>query len=125
MPASLTVDDLEEATRSLSLAELDRLLEHLVVLRARRRAPVLPRTEEELLEAMEGCIPRDLLPARDRLVALSHRRALRGPERDELLRLTNAIETAEAERIGFLARLAQLRGVSVEAVAEQLGLPRP
>ena len=55
---------------------------------------------------------------------MARRRAgiLTGGDHQELLRLTDAAEALQAERVRDLAELARLRGTSLDALVEELGL---
>lgn len=47
-------------------------------------------------------------------------------EHEELLRLTDAAEALQAERVRHLAELARIRGTTLDALVEELGLqPAP
>ena len=82
----------------------------------------LSDAEADLLQRIAAAVPAAIRQQRQKLHALSQQRGLTDEERDQYLRLTDQIETAEAERIELLSQLAALRGTSIPDVARQLGL---
>ena len=46
-------------------------------------------------------------------------------EHQELVSINNEIETAHAERLGYVGELAQLRGKSLERMMKDLGMVSP
>jgi hypothetical protein len=118
----MTADHLEEAAQTLSPADFDALVDRLITLRARRRVAALSDRETDLLKRISAAVPLNLRQQRQTLYDLSQTRRLTDDERAEFLRLTNAIENAEAARIPLLGKLAALRGVSLPEIARQLGL---
>ena len=120
MPAA-TLHILEEA-KELPVRELDRLIASLAALRAHKIATPISEREEELLEDISTVVP---LTLRNRWIALleaQQERDLSEQERTQLIFLADAVEAKEAERAELLAELARLRGVSIFALVEQLGL---
>jgi hypothetical protein len=91
-------------------------------LRAERGAPVLPAAESELLLKINRPIPDDLQRRYDELIARRDARTLTPEEHEELLGLTDQVELLEADRMGHLIELAQLRQIPLEALMKQLGL---
>lgn len=125
LEAQVSPDELVKAADQLPLAELDRFVSQILALRARRAVASLPADEAELLVAINRGVPDDV---RSRLDELGQRRddeALTPPEHEELLRLIARVEELEAERVDHLARLARLRGVSITALMESLGIRGP
>lgn len=89
------------------------------------RVPSLSPDETELLQAINRGVPGEV---RERFEALVERReegTLTPDEHAELLRLTDEIEAEDARRAERLARLARLRGVSLAAVMDDLGIHAP
>jgi hypothetical protein len=70
-------------------------------------------------------LPREI---ESRYKALARKRdaeSLTPVEYQELLRLTDRVERFEVQRLEALARLAQLRGLSLKALIKALGLQSP
>jgi hypothetical protein len=59
------------------------------------------------------------------LIAKRHATTLTAEEQGELIRLTDAIELANAARIAAAAELAQLRHTTLDALLRELGLVAP
>ncbi len=57
--------------------------------------------------------------AKRRSETLSH------AEHEELLSLTDDVEKWQAERVGYLVRLAELRGLSLTDLMDDLGIEPP
>ena len=123
--ASVSPDDLLRAADQLAPAELERCASQVVALAAHRRAPSLSHDETELLQAINQGIPQEI---RDRYAALIARRregTLKPEEHGELVRLGDEVEVMDARRAEHLARLAHVRGVSLDEVMESLGIRAP
>lgn len=108
----------------LDLPELERFASDVNSLVARRKAPALPRREARLLQKINQGIP-----AADwqRYTTLNNKlldESLAPAEHDELLRLVDAIEEADAERLAALIELAQLRDTTLDTLMDQLGIRR-
>jgi len=116
---------LVRAAESLSPAELDRFADEVAALRARLRAPMLSADESALFSIINQALPED---ERQRLAELAERRSnetLTPGEHSELLELQHQLEVLHAARMKALADLAQLRGVTLTALMEQLCISLP
>lgn len=105
---------------------MEQLLGRLLLLRAERVAPSLPSGETELLLRInQGLTEQEARRYRE-LIERRRAEILTPSEHAELLRLTEREEAMQAERVRYLAELARLRGASLRAVVEELGLrPAP
>ncbi len=56
----MSLEELIKAAYQLSETDLDQLLHQVVVLRASRKAPVLPEVESQLIQQINQGIPSDL-----------------------------------------------------------------
>jgi hypothetical protein len=116
---------LAQVIEQLSLAELNHFTNEVVALRARRNAPVLSADESALFAIINRTLSES---ERERLAALGERRAnetLTSDEHEELLALQHKLEGLHAARMKALASLAELRGVTLTAVMDQLGIHFP
>jgi hypothetical protein len=121
-----SADELLGAIQRLGVREIEQLLSRLLRLRAERSAPSLSSTETELLSRINQGLPEDASHRYHELMAKRRAGALSPDEHRELLRLTDTAEALQAERARYLADLAQLRGTSLSALVEELGLqPSP
>jgi hypothetical protein len=59
------------------------------------------------------------------LVARRRAESLTAAEQQELTQLSDGIELANAVRVGHVIDLARLRGVPVDTLIQQLGIPLP
>lgn len=120
--AQVSTDALLDAVKQMPNRELDVFLEHVLSVHAERRAPHLSLTESELLLRVNEPIPATTQARFDQLVAKRDAGTLSADEHTDLLTLVDEIELRDADRIAALADLAQLRGISLESLMEDLGI---
>lgn len=77
-----------------------------------------------LLKINEG-LPESTWHRYRELVARRQAETLTSDEHEELIALSDHIEEVHARRLGYLAELAGLRGVSLESLIEELGIRAP
>ena len=123
--AQLSHNKLLEAVGQFNATELEQFVAEVIALRAKRQAPSLSRQESELLMRINQHLSADLQARFDELVARRQDETLSNDEHEELLRLTEQVENMDVVRIEALARLAQLRGISVDDLMDQLGVKTP
>lgn len=123
--ADLSFEQLLNAARQMSGQELHQFVEQVLLLRARHERGTLPEAESELLLKINQPVPSNVQHRYDELIARRDERTLTPEEHQELLRLTDQVETLEAERVGRLIELAKLRQTSLDEVMRQLGLHPP
>jgi hypothetical protein len=122
----LPSDELLKAVEQLSLSDLEQFAQQIVRLLARRRAPVLSRTEAELLlKINQSALPANLQARCDALVAKRQEETLTPSEREELMHLTDQLGELNVHRLEHLAELARLRQTSLPALMEDLGIQVP
>ena len=117
--------ELVQAVERLSPEELEEFADEVAALRARRHAPVLSEDESTLFASINRALPES---DRELLAELSERRSnetLTPGEHAELLQLQQRLEALHAARLKALAELAQMRGVTLTVVMEQLGIRFP
>ena len=118
--------ELLKAVEQLSSPDLEQFAQQIVRLLARRRAPVLSRTEAELLlEINQSALPASLQARRDALVAKRQAETLTPGEREELIHLTDQLGELNVQRLEYLTELARLRQTSLAALMEDLGIQVP
>ncbi|HKP11297.1 MAG TPA: STAS/SEC14 domain-containing protein [Blastocatellia bacterium] len=121
----LSTEQIISAMSHLSLPELEQVFNHLLALRAERKAPHLSASESALLLRINQGLPAEL---RDRIAVLRTKReddSITGAEYDELTRLVDRAEELHAERMGALCELAKLRSVRLPVLMDQLGIHFP
>jgi type IV secretory pathway VirB4 component len=124
--AEALADKLLETVEQFSLPELEKFVDKVLALRARRVAPVLTHEESDLLLTINHGLPPDEQTRFDKLIKKQRQSSLTKAEREELLRLVDEIENMDASRAEALGKLAALRGVSLHELMNQLGIkPRP
>jgi hypothetical protein len=123
--SQVSLDELLNGVGQLSLPELERFVTQAIALLAERKSPSLSKDEAELLIRVNQGLPLDIQKRHDELVAKRKAEALTPDEYQELLNLIDEIEKADAERAKHLVELARLRGTSLAAVMEDLGIRAP
>jgi hypothetical protein len=118
----MSIDELIKAADGLDASDLDLLLQQVVFLRARRKTPVLPAAEAQLLLKINQGIPADLLANYQVLRKKREAETLVDTEYDRLIQLSTEIEQIGVQRLEALARLAQLRQVSILDLMATLGI---
>ena len=121
----LPFDNLLKAVEQLSLTDLEQLMNQVVALQARRKAPCLTKDESELMLKISQSAPPDVRKRFAELVARRQEEKLTPDEHQELLRLNDLIEKSDAERMRHMLELARIRGVSLEVMMEELGMHPP
>jgi hypothetical protein len=118
-------ESLLKAVDQLDSTELDKFVQEVLNLRARRTPDRLPSSESELLARINDGLPDGLRIRYAELISHREQEMLTSEEHDELLRLTEEVERLEVDRLSALAELAQTQGVSLPALMLRLGIPAP
>lgn len=118
----LSSEELLKAVKQLNLSELEQFVSQVIVLQAQRKATGLPQTEAELLLKINQGIPSNFQTDYQELIAKRDDEILTEDEHQQLLQLTEEIEKIQAQRIENLAELSRLRGISLSALMENLGI---
>jgi len=82
----------------------------------------LPRQEAELLRKINRSLSQIQWERYDQLVGKRRTETLTPEDLDELIALSDQIETANVRRIKYLAELAWLRNITVSALIAELGI---
>ena len=118
----LSSEELLKVVEQLNQPDLERFVSQIIALQAQRKASSLPHAEAELLLKINQCIPSDSQQHYNELIAKREAENLTINEQRELFRLTEQIEKLQTQRIEYLADLARLRGISLIALMENLGI---
>lgn len=124
-PGRFSTEQLLGAIDQLDASELRPFVSRVVARAARRIAPSLPPKESDLLQRINRGLPADLDQRSRDLVAKRRSETLSPSEHEELLKLTDDIEKWQAERVGLLVKLAELRGMSLPDLMDDLGIEPP
>ena len=121
----LSAEQILAAIEQLPLPDIERLADRVIALQAKRRASHLNIEETALMLRINQTLP---TPARARLRELIAKRdaeTISPHEQQELIHLTDRLEELHADRLEALGQLAQVRGVTLSTVMQQLGLQFP
>ncbi len=88
-------------------------------------ANTLDAEETRLFQIINKPVPQKTRELYDELLKKQKRNRISRFERDELFRLTNLMEKAQARRIKAVGELAAYRGVDFDDLWDQLGLGNP
>ena len=120
--AQLSKDDLLQAVQQLSLPELEGFVRDIIALKAKHQSPSLSKDETELLLKINRGIAQNIQQRYRVLINKRKQETLTEQEYRELLRLTDKVEIHQAQRLDYLAQLAQLRQISLNDLMTQLGI---
>ena len=114
-----------QAIEKMSQPELEQFIAQVLVVSAQRRAPLLTRTESELLLKINRGLSKEIQQRCNLLNTKRRAGTLNPDEHAELLQLNEQIENLEAKRVSDLAELAQLRKTTVPRLMLDLGIKAP
>ncbi|MEM7535776.1 MAG: hypothetical protein AAF639_26595 [Chloroflexota bacterium] len=121
----LDAEQILNGMTKMAINEFEHLFEQILALRARRIVPTISQEEGELLLKINEGVP-DEVRLRFRLLREKMwGEVITQEEHEELIDLTDQIETSDVDRLQNLLKLAQLRNVSLDTVMGQLDLRKP
>jgi hypothetical protein len=121
--ASVDLDEIIEGMESLDTITLESILQGAGIVVARKKAPGnRPAEETNSLSAIYSAIPANLQKRFEVLSLRSNQGLLTAKEHAEFLRTTDEPEQKYAERLGRLPELAQMRGVPLTTLMQELQL---
>jgi hypothetical protein len=121
----MTKDELLQAVNELSTPDLEDFVTQLLSLRAKRRSHKLSHLESDLMLKINQGLPEELWERVELLQRKQKYAALTLEEQSELIELTNKIEMANVERVRLLGELADLRGVPLSQLMQDLEISHP
>ncbi|QTA77849.1 Uncharacterized protein dnl_00470 [Desulfonema limicola] len=116
---NLPFNDLLKVIAGLNTNDLEKLASEVILLRAQRKSPSLSKKETELFLKLNAGLP---LRIRKRFAELNQKRkteTLTPAEHKELINLTERIEKSNADRIFYMSKIANLRGISLLELMEK------
>jgi hypothetical protein len=121
----MSITELLQAANQLNEPDLDQLVDQVLMLRAKRKANILSKTETELLLHINQGVPADLHEKYQALREKRNEGTLSDEEYEILLALSDRIEILAAERAGWLVELANLRKIPLVQLMTDLGIKAP
>jgi len=121
--APVNLDEIIEGMTAFDTETLEQFMQQVGNLVARKKAPNhLSERESDLLMAINYCIPAELQQRFEVLHVKSKSGILTAEEHAEMLQLIDHLEQKHAERLEKLLDLAQLRGVPLKTLMQDLQL---
>jgi hypothetical protein len=120
--SEVSIDAMVRGVEQLSTPDLEQLVDRVLAIRARRRAPSLTRKETDLLRRINQGITPNKQVRFDELTAKRRADTLTSSEHQELLELLDLIEQHDVKRMEALAELAQLRNLPIRVLIKDLGI---
>ncbi len=115
-------EDLLKGATQMGTEDLEKFMDRLGYLLARRKAPKPTERELELLKKIYEPLKVKIQRRYDLLNAKLKNESLTPAEHQELLALVETAEGHNADWLKSMIELSRLRGISVEDLMEQLGL---
>jgi len=104
---------------------IDTLRERLSRNPAEQSMPHLSKAESELMQRINEGLPVETWRQYHALIAEREAGTLTAERQQVLVGLIDQVETAHARRLGYLLELANLRGTTLDAVMDALGIVKP
>lgn len=119
------INQLIEGVEQLETPELETYVAKVNLLLAKRRVPRLLSKETELLQAINQSLPPEIENRYSELQDKVHDETITPTEHEELMKLIDVTELADAQRLQAMITLAQLRQIPLPKLMEQLGIYPP
>lgn len=115
-------EQLLDAVLQMPQSELEQFVSRAFSLKAREQTHALPEREAELLMKINQGLPSATQQRLNDLIEKRRAETISAKELRELKKLTDQIETSDANRLELLTELARLRNVPLRKLIKQLGL---
>jgi hypothetical protein len=119
----MSTASLFKEVEKLPYTSLNALMSRVVAARARKQPRLTPARERALLEKITAGAPPALLDECRRLMESRRKSSLTPAARARLVNVADELEAFNVRWLGWVQRLASLRGVSAAALLESLELP--
>lgn len=120
--SQVTFQGLLNGVEQLEINDLEKFVENVLRIRARKIAPSLSKKESDLIKKINKPLPKK---SQKRFEVLNQKRiseTLNVQEYEELIALTNKFEALNVARLKALADLSKIRQLPVRALMQQLGI---
>ncbi len=121
----VSTDELLHSVSSLPAQELDNFVSKVLAIQAKLKAPSLSAQETQLLSQANSHLDENQQQRWNTLEAKRQQDTLTETERQDLITLNDIAEQKNVERMAALAKLAQLRQISLPDLMKQLGIKPP
>jgi hypothetical protein len=118
----LGLDDILNGISELETKDLEKFMQKIGHLIARRKVAYLPERESQLLMKINKAIPAALQSRYEFLLARNRSEIITPSEHEELLKIIEKVEVKNAERLENLIELSRIRSVSLDVLMRQLHL---
>jgi hypothetical protein len=118
----LGLDDIINGISELETKDLEKFMQKIGHLIARRKVAYLPERESQLLMKINKAIPAPLQKRYEYLLTKNREETITSLEHDELLKVIEKIETKNADRLENLIELSRIRNISLDILMRQLHL---
>ncbi len=117
-----TVSELIREVRELPPADLEEFFSKVEAMRPSGASNGLSKQETSLLAKINSRLPNRRLARWNYLIALRDATTIETDEYKELLLITEEIEQFDAERLGWIAQLADLHGLSLRETFDRYNI---
>ncbi len=116
----LGLDDILNGISELETKDLEKFMQRIGHLIARRKVAYLPERESHLLMKINKAIPVVLQKRYEDLLTKNQAETITPIEHEELLKIIDKVETKNAERLENLIELSRIRNISLDVLMKQL-----
>ncbi len=122
MTATPAMQDLFSGVQRLDMRELKKFSEQVSLFYVQRKTPHLSARETELLQKINRGFPVSVWQPYKQLIVKRNDETLTEDEYQQLITLSDQLEEMNAERMGYLIELSQLRKQPLQKVMDDLGI---
>lgn len=116
------LEDILQGISELETKDLEKFMQKIGHLIARRKVAYLPERESQLLMKINKAIPAALQKRYEDLLIKNRAETITPLEHEELLKAIDKVETKNAERLDNLIELSRIRNVPLDILMSQLHL---
>lgn len=120
--SQITFQDLLKGVEQLEIKDLEKFVDNVLKIRARKITPSLSKEESTLIKKINKPLPKKL---NQRFEVLNQKRQLETlteMEHQELIEITKKFEALNVARLKALADLSKIRQLPVRKLMKQLGI---